>query len=474
MLFKTELYKILDSIYEDDFSYSYLRIPHITVWGEHLREFMELFYHLEDSHSKQLFIQLLKYNLSAAMTGNQSKYSLYTDDEWNLFKEKANKLHYIKDDYLLDRIETFILEGYNYNNICCAKKGNYVIDCGAYTGNTSIYFSDKVGREGKVFSFEAMPSTYDKLKKNIAESKRNNINVYNYAVSDRCKTLLFTEDATPSSRQVTSGHGVEIKAASIDAFVRENNIKHIDFIKMDVEGAELDVLNGCEETCKKFSPILAVCLYHKKDDFITLPARILQINPNYRFYLKHNSNRFIETVLFAIAQDTPLKISVQEEELTEVQYLWNAFQKIHVSKQKIIQKHLLTSYIAQLKKITHVNLHEKIDTKNFLYAYFPLSKDEKIHYEFLFRGNAAYISLHFEKHWTNQTAILNEIADSCKLSQIKLQCISSSSREECCFAVPNVYDIQYIAELMNYLISTSFPILKTHGLISDQIILENI
>ena len=472
MQFKKELYKIFDSIYTDDFSYCNTRLDCIKLWGDNLEQFIDLFYRFEDSFSQNTFIRLLKFNLSVALTGNIKNNSLFSQQEWASFIEKSNRVQHVEDDYILDRIETFILEGYNYRDICCAQKDDYVIDCGAYTGNTSLYFSDRVGSCGKVFSFEAMPSTYNKLKQNIEKLNRKNIYIYNNAVSNEEKKLIFTETATPASRQITSGKGIEVQALSIDDFVRKNNIGHVDFIKMDVEGAELDVLNGCEETCKKFSPILAVCLYHKRDDFITLPAKILQIDPRYRFYLKHNSITFSETVLFAIKQETPRNISIQKEEIDEVHYLWNAFMKIHAGKQKLIRKHLLDLYIAQLQGITPVKLSKKIDTKNFLYAFFPLSDDEKLHYEFLFRGNAVHVGLHFEKHWINQAAILNEIAESCKLSQIRLQRISSS-REECCFVVPNVYDIQHIAELMNYLISISFPILKTHGLLSDQIILGN-
>lgn len=473
MQFKNELYKIFDSIYDENFAYCNKRLDRINMWGEHLDQLIELFYRLEDTSSKNTFMRLLKYNFSVALNGNTKRNSLFSQQEWNSFIEESNKIPHVEDDYQLDRIETFILEGYNYRNICCAQKDDYVIDCGAYTGNTSLYFSDRVGKGGKVFSFEAMPSTYNRLKQNMDRLNRKNINTYNYAVSDKRKVLFFTETATPGSRQITSGTGIKVEALSIDDFVRENNLSRVDFIKMDVEGAELDILNGCTETCKKFSPALAVCLYHKADDFITLPAKILQIDPNYRFYLKHNSNRFSETVLFAIRQDTSQNISIPKDEVDEVRYLWNIFIKIHASKQKAIRKHLITSYIENLKNINTIPLQVKIDTSNFAFAYFPLSSDNKLHYEFLFMGDSVRVSLHFEKEYMNHVAVIQEIIHSCKLSGIQLRHISST-REECCFIVPNVYDVQYIAKLMNYLISISFPILKSYGLLSDQIMLDNI
>ena len=69
---------------------------------------------------------------------------------------------------------------------------------------------------------------------------------------------------------------------------------------MDIEGSELAALEGAKKTIEKFNPVLAVCVYHKKEDLITLPQFIKNLNCNYNFYLRHHSHLDVELVLYAI------------------------------------------------------------------------------------------------------------------------------------------------------------------------------
>ena len=95
-----------------------------------------------------------------------------------------------------------------------------------------------------------------------------------------------------------SANGKTIDIISIDKFVSDNKIEHVDFIKMDIEGAELSALKGAVETIKRFKPKLAICVYHKGKDIFEIPEYLISIVPEYNFYLKHNSHTFGETVLY--------------------------------------------------------------------------------------------------------------------------------------------------------------------------------
>ena len=77
------------------------------------------------------------------------------------------------------------------------------------------------------------------------------------------------------------------KVVSIDSYVREKKIPRVDFIKLDVEGAELDVLEGAKATIALYKPILALSVYHKLDDFWTLMNFVKSIRPDYEFALRH-------------------------------------------------------------------------------------------------------------------------------------------------------------------------------------------
>ena len=67
------------------------------------------------------------------------------------------------------------------------------------------------------------------------------------------------------------------------------------FLKMDIEGAEYNALLGAEQTIRRHSPKLAICVYHGYDDLWRIPALIESFNPNYTFYLRHNGGNLIPT-----------------------------------------------------------------------------------------------------------------------------------------------------------------------------------
>ena len=71
-------------------------------------------------------------------------------------------------------------------------------------------------------------------------------------------------------------------------------------IKLDVEGAELESLKGAEKTILRDKPKLAVCIYHKPEDLTQIPLYIKNLVPEYKLYIRHHSNRFTETVLYAV------------------------------------------------------------------------------------------------------------------------------------------------------------------------------
>ena len=88
---------------------------------------------------------------------------------------------------------------------------------------------------------------------------------------------------------------------TIDAAVAKAAAPRVDFIKMDIEGSELAALRGAEETIRRWRPKLAISLYHRYEDFITIPAWIDALGLGYRFFLDHYSIHAEETVLYATA-----------------------------------------------------------------------------------------------------------------------------------------------------------------------------
>ena len=112
---------------------------------------------------------------------------------------------------------------------------------------------------------------------------------------------MFYKDNGPGSfvtfNKIENYDG-ETKTISLDDFVSKRGIEKVDFIKMDIEGAEQAALKGSLNTIKKFKPILAVAIYHNDDDFYNIPKILIDLG--YKIYINHYTIHQEETICFAI------------------------------------------------------------------------------------------------------------------------------------------------------------------------------
>lgn len=207
----------------------------------------------------------------------------------------------------------FILEQYAYKlkskTIVGAVEGDVVLDLGACWGDTALYFADKVGSGGKVYSFEFIPGNIEIFNKNVLLNPRltNRIELIPHPVTDRIGKSIFFFDNGPSSKVSAESFPEQTgisKTETIDNFVKKKGLKKIDYIKMDIEGAEKLALEGSINTIKTFRPKLAIAIYHSIDDFATIPNWILDLDLNYKIFIDHFSIHTEETICFAIPQNT--------------------------------------------------------------------------------------------------------------------------------------------------------------------------
>ena len=89
------------------------------------------------------------------------------------------------------------------------------------------------------------------------------------------------------------------RTLTIDDFVAQQGLDRVDFIKMDIEGAETEALKGAEQTIVRCRPKMAICLYHRPKDFVSIPRFLDRVYPDYRFALGHFTIHAEETVLYA-------------------------------------------------------------------------------------------------------------------------------------------------------------------------------
>ena len=162
-----------------------------------------------------------------------------------------------KEDFaIMSRHEDEIIDHFN------TKQGDIVVDVGAHMGKYTIIASKQVGANGKVIAIEAHPGNYDMLNHNIKLNGLTNVIPLNYAVySKETKIKLFLPDEESgytmhhsvmfnylSSKYPLQGKDnekfIEVNANTLDNLLQKNGISQVNWIKIDVEGAEFEVLKG--------------------------------------------------------------------------------------------------------------------------------------------------------------------------------------------------------------------------------------
>lgn len=121
---------------------------------------------------------------------------------------------------------------------------------------------------------------------------------------DTRTTLYFDEN--PGTSTITDVGGNAVKAITIDDLLLDED--PVTIVKMDIEGAEANALVGARKLIKEDKPILAICVYHKRDDYYHLLDIIKDICPNeYSFYFRQYRYTPTETVCYAIPKNRKIK-----------------------------------------------------------------------------------------------------------------------------------------------------------------------
>lgn len=182
---------------------------------------------------------------------------------------------------------------FNYNS------NEVFVDCGAYDGDTVDQFLEalrdqKIKNYEAIFAFEPDPKNFKAL--GVKHKSLERIYLINKGVWDDNGTLFFRSGEEMMSMFSNDGD-LSVEVTSIDKIL---NGRRASIIKMDIQGAELNALKGAEKTIVKYSPKLAICVYHNKEDLITIPKFIKTLNPEYKLFLKAHENKSAEVVLYAV------------------------------------------------------------------------------------------------------------------------------------------------------------------------------
>jgi len=176
------------------------------------------------------------------------------------------------------------------------KSGEVFVDLGAHIGKYALQVARIVGNEGLVIAVEPHPENWQALLKACSLNELGNIVALNVAAFDRdCKLKLFIGDSSGRhSAKENRGLGyVEVEARAVDNIIEELNVKRVNWLKIDVEGAELEVLKGLQNTLTTYGPkvivevlgenLKAMLEFMENCGYTVMPIKSLE-GPNYAYF----------------------------------------------------------------------------------------------------------------------------------------------------------------------------------------------
>jgi len=169
--------------------------------------------------------------------------------------------------------------GHDYEKLFAVRPGDIVLDVGSGIGEYALYFARKVAKNGLVIAIEPEPKNATSLRANVRLYRMHNIVTVEKAVWNRKCTLALYLHKGISEHSVIADQGgknsVMIEAQTLDNIVSDLGIRSVDFLKMDIEGAELEALEGAHSVLNLTKKIV-VAAYHSRDGKTTC-ERVCQI-----------------------------------------------------------------------------------------------------------------------------------------------------------------------------------------------------
>lgn len=239
-------------------------------------------------------------------------YQEYVDVRDNYFEDNKSKLVYniamyaLLTSYWASEEFRLVCEGEQYFGLpeFYFLGREHIVDVGAFVGDTLEKFVfHSLGSLAYYYGFEPGDIQYNALEKRkqrlCSEWAMNEeqIVLVKAGVSKENMTL-YTGAKEKADLELISDStlgGEAIQVVALDEYLKD---KPVTLIKADIQGMEMDLIEGAKNIIKNQKPKLAICAYHLPSDLYLLPKRIREINPDYRFALRSHSNNYSEMVLY--------------------------------------------------------------------------------------------------------------------------------------------------------------------------------
>ena len=255
-------------IYSFEAEIYYTFIPDVKQYREYLLEnfdtLRDMYYEFSDEKSKDTLVAFIKGRISA-----EQKYF----------------------------IRTMVPEQYFPKDIIRLSADEVIVEAGSNDGRTLKEMIDITnGKFKRIYCFEPDRLCIEMLKKIITDSKKPITLVRKGVGASKSEVRFKTDSVMGGSRVVTDeDYDYKIDITPIDDAIDEK----VTMMKMDIEGLEFDALQGAERILREDMPKLAICVYHDKEDIIRIWQYLKNVQPKYKFYLRHHNWGATETVLYA-------------------------------------------------------------------------------------------------------------------------------------------------------------------------------
>lgn len=178
-----------------------------------------------------------------------------------------------------------------------------VLDCGAYNGDTLKSWIESCGASfKKYFAFEPDSNNRLQLEKYIAKLHPDiaeRVKVLPYGVTNVTGTSKFNMLGLPSS-YFGDEKGTSVQCVRLDDLEKELEGWEPTFVKVDIEGAELELIQGGLKMLKRSLPIIAIAAYHRQDHLWRVPLAIESLWSKYRFFMRPHAEGGCELILYAV------------------------------------------------------------------------------------------------------------------------------------------------------------------------------
>jgi FkbM family methyltransferase len=177
-----------------------------------------------------------------------------------------------------------------------------VVDAGAYVGDTIEEYVKRAVTGLKIYAFEPFHDAARKLEARVKRLKQewilddNGIEVIVAGIGVKTETLRFSENT--SMIKPNENGRFELPVYSLDDYFKDK--PPFTLLKADIEGSELEMLQGAKDIIRKYKPKMAICIYHNALDFAGIAEYVRELVPDYRLYVRNHGADFMDTVLYCV------------------------------------------------------------------------------------------------------------------------------------------------------------------------------